>query len=402
MKRYFLIFVLVIFSIGLFPTSVSGETNKCVDIGVSYAPTFLPEDNARTEIPITVNIPNEIIENIEGSTIRLEYGFRAIGDPYKTEGIVVSKGTNSYPFVIKKDNAGFNSNSDLFAAGSHSGSLHYQPPGQNDQEFCSHVDYTIGVESGAFNQAGCKIDPNFPKEIPPRPFSFSFQGKGNTEYSLFYGKGAFSLADTNFKATTRADGYGIFNNVSLSASPGDKILISIKGAGAAGCFMEVTINPRATVAPPPNPAPEVNPFIPNPNNRTANSAGRLCDPAANTCTRAGGSICHIDTGTITLRNQPPPLDKQGIQTAIGCVPIDPKAFIEKSLPVAFGASGGVAFLLMIFGAFQMITSAGNPDNVKKGREQFNSAIIGLVFILFSVLLLEVVGFNILNIPGFGR
>lgn len=117
-------------------------------------------------------------------------------------------------------------------------------------------------------------------------------------------------------------------------------------------------------------------------------------PGDKVCTSAAGQPCNPD--------DPTKPGTGGIETALGCVPTDPKAFLEKSLPVVFGASGGVAFLLMIMGAFQMITSAGNPDSVKKGREQFNSAIIGLLFILFSVLLLQVVGFNILNIPGFGK
>lgn len=128
-----------------------------------------------------------------------------------------------------------------------------------------------------------------------------------------------------------------------------------------------------------------------------------CSPTDKNCTKAAGIICDINATEASKKDEivNPPEGRRGILTALGCIPTDPKAFIEKSLPVAFGASGGVAFLLMIMGAFQMITSAGNPDNVKKGREQFNSAIIGLLFILFSVLILQIVGFNILNIPGFG-
>ncbi|MBI4040144.1 hypothetical protein HY389_02210 [Candidatus Daviesbacteria bacterium] len=90
----------------------------------------------------------------------------------------------------------------------------------------------------------------------------------------------------------------------------------------------------------------------------------------------------------------------GVNTAIGCIPTDPQALIQKVLQFATGAGGGIALLLMIYGAFQMMTSAGNPEQVKKGADQLTSAVIGLLFIIFSVLLLQIIGFNILNIPGF--
>ena len=66
-----------------------------------------------------------------------------------------------------------------------------------------------------------------------------------------------------------------------------------------------------------------------------------------------------------------------------------------------GIGGGIAFLFMLLGAFQMITSAGNPDSISAGKDRFTSAIIGLLFVIFSVLLLQIIGAGILKIPGFG-
>jgi hypothetical protein len=71
-----------------------------------------------------------------------------------------------------------------------------------------------------------------------------------------------------------------------------------------------------------------------------------------------------------------------------------------SSPQVLGFGGGVALLLMIFGSFGMITSSGNPDAIKKGREQFVNAIIGLLFIIFSTLFMEILGVDILGLPGF--
>lgn len=120
------------------------------------------------------------------------------------------------------------------------------------------------------------------------------------------------------------------------------------------------------------------------------------------CSSAAGISCDpqnpdIDPVTKVPRNQ-----GSGIWTSIGCVPTEPKALIAGLLRIAAGAGGGIAFLLMIFGAFQMITSAGNPEGVKKGSEQLTSAVIGLLFVVFSVMLLQVIGVDILQIPGFGK
>lgn len=109
------------------------------------------------------------------------------------------------------------------------------------------------------------------------------------------------------------------------------------------------------------------------------SAGVSCDPATG---QKGG--------------------EGGILTAIGCFPTNPAGLMQAGVKIGVSAGGGIALLMMVFAAFRMITSAGNPETIKKGQEQFASAVIGLLFIIFSVLLLEIIGVDILNLPGFGR
>jgi hypothetical protein len=70
------------------------------------------------------------------------------------------------------------------------------------------------------------------------------------------------------------------------------------------------------------------------------------------------------------------------------------------LKYAMGVGGAVAFILIIAGAFQIILSAGNPDRVKAGKEMITSAIAGLFLIIFSVLILRLIGVDILQIPDF--
>ncbi len=93
-------------------------------------------------------------------------------------------------------------------------------------------------------------------------------------------------------------------------------------------------------------------------------------------------------------------DNPGIRTAIGCIHTSPKGFVKDFLTFAVGIAGGLAFLMMLLGAFQMLTSAGNPETLQAGRERFTNAVIGLMIIIFAVLLLQIIGFGILRIPGF--
>jgi hypothetical protein len=91
-------------------------------------------------------------------------------------------------------------------------------------------------------------------------------------------------------------------------------------------------------------------------------------------------------------------DGVSIDTAIGCIPIgDTNALIGFILSWAIGIGGGIAFLLIIFAAFQIMTSSGNPDRLKAGQELMTSAIAGLILLIFSTFILRIIGVNILGI-----
>ena len=89
-------------------------------------------------------------------------------------------------------------------------------------------------------------------------------------------------------------------------------------------------------------------------------------------------------------------------TAIGCIPTTPSGFIEKFLGLGIGLAGGIAFLLIVFSGFQMITSTGNPERLNAGKELLTSAISGLILIIFSIFLLRLIGIDILGLPGFTK
>lgn len=92
----------------------------------------------------------------------------------------------------------------------------------------------------------------------------------------------------------------------------------------------------------------------------------------------------------------------GIATAIGCIHTNPLELTKDVMTFIMGIAGGLAFLLMLGGAFQILTSAGNPETLNAGKERLTNAIIGLLLIIFAVLILQIVGVDILHLPGFGR
>ncbi len=68
---------------------------------------------------------------------------------------------------------------------------------------------------------------------------------------------------------------------------------------------------------------------------------------------------------------------------------------------AIGIGGGIAFLLIIYAGFMLMTSQGNPERLQAGKELMTSAISGLILLIFSIFILKVIGVDILGIPGFG-
>lgn len=92
-------------------------------------------------------------------------------------------------------------------------------------------------------------------------------------------------------------------------------------------------------------------------------------------------------------------DGTSINTAIGCVPAlsDSASLTNFILTWAIGVGGGIAFLLILFAGFQIMTSSGDPQRLKAGQELLTAAISGVVMLIFSVFILRVIGVNILGI-----
>ena len=74
--------------------------------------------------------------------------------------------------------------------------------------------------------------------------------------------------------------------------------------------------------------------------------------------------------------------------------------ISALLPYVFVLAGLILFGFLIFGGFELLTSAGNPDKVKAAQGKITNAIVGFIIIFLSywiVQILEIIfGISILG------
>ena len=90
----------------------------------------------------------------------------------------------------------------------------------------------------------------------------------------------------------------------------------------------------------------------------------------------------------------------GIRTAIGCIGVTSQTdLLLFVLPWAIGVGGGTAFILIVVAGFLVLTSAGDPQRAKAGKELLGAAFAGLLMIIFSVYILDIIGIRILRLPG---
>jgi hypothetical protein len=56
--------------------------------------------------------------------------------------------------------------------------------------------------------------------------------------------------------------------------------------------------------------------------------------------------------------------------------------------------------MVLAAGFKLTTSKGDPKATQEAQEMITNAVGGLLFIVFSVVLIRTIGKNLLQIPGF--
>lgn len=89
-------------------------------------------------------------------------------------------------------------------------------------------------------------------------------------------------------------------------------------------------------------------------------------------------------------------------TAIGKIDVSsPATIVSNILSIILSLAGIGAMGLFIYAGYLFMTSEGDKQKIQGARETITSAISGLLFIIFSIVILEIIGVNILHLPGFG-
>lgn len=364
-----LLIVVCLIGIGL-PSLASYvyAASECRSIGVDYIykPDPIPEDISQITLDFT--------KGLGDGRYRLRFASGFPGHHVYSSEADASEGKASFTV----DNQGNKLNK-----GDHYSDLQFYDPNKKewkDDPYCDRVYFKVGYDVSTCKMTATPPNPTDVEQIrldvnyaPKQKYKVLLNnqvigritvgddGTGNTVVGPLSPISNAQLAiQYDFEVNPAEKRYCVIPNFTITASGG------------------VAPRPVPTVAPPPPPPPS------HPQGTTSTPSSFTC-PGDPRCTSAGGEACP---------------GGQGIKTAIGCIHTDPEGFVKDFLSFAVGISGGLAFLMMLLGAFQMLTSAGNPETLQAGRERFSSAIIGLLIVVLAVLLLKIIGVDILGIPGF--
>lgn len=117
----------------------------------------------------------------------------------------------------------------------------------------------------------------------------------------------------------------------------------------------------------------------------------------------------IETGEAIITSPNAPIDSRIIDgkakcmevfTAIGPISSDPSGFITTLFGIVLGLAGTVALLLIIYSGYKLLTSQGNAEAIEGARQTLTSAIVGLLFIIFTFVIFQTLTSDILKLPGF--
>ena len=95
-----------------------------------------------------------------------------------------------------------------------------------------------------------------------------------------------------------------------------------------------------------------------------------------------------------------PCDNNQIVTDFGNIPCSQTGFVSTIYGIGLGLIGVVALLFIIFGGYLILSSQGNPEQLNKGKSYILYSILGLILAVSGFAFYEIVGRNILKIPGF--
>ena len=96
--------------------------------------------------------------------------------------------------------------------------------------------------------------------------------------------------------------------------------------------------------------------------------------------------------------QPPPPEGPKIENPLGGE-FDPRVLLGRIIGAALGVVGSIALAMFILGGFTWMTSSGNQEKVKKGKDMILWASIGLAVIFASYVMVKFVLYALTSTGG---
>ena len=108
-------------------------------------------------------------------------------------------------------------------------------------------------------------------------------------------------------------------------------------------------------------------------------------------------------------NQPIPPKRGRYYTQLGCIDTSLDSFADPGAvggvlnflltKLIFPSTGILAFIFLLYGAFLLITAQGSEEQIARGKRYITGSIVGLIFIFSIVLIVNIIGRDVLRIPG---
>ncbi|OGE17321.1 hypothetical protein A3F00_05555 [Candidatus Daviesbacteria bacterium RIFCSPHIGHO2_12_FULL_37_11] len=87
-------------------------------------------------------------------------------------------------------------------------------------------------------------------------------------------------------------------------------------------------------------------------------------------------------------------------TDFGCISNDPIKFATSIYGIGLGLIGVVGLLSIVYGAFLVLTSQGDPTKLQNGRSYIVYALIGMALAVGGFAFYRIIAVNVIRIPGF--
>ncbi len=91
-----------------------------------------------------------------------------------------------------------------------------------------------------------------------------------------------------------------------------------------------------------------------------------------------------------------------VRTAIGNMSVTPEGFVKSLFEFMLMLATFGGLIIIIYSGYIIMMSRGDKEKIAAARETLTSAIVGLLFIVLSIVILEIIGVDILRLPGFSR